>query len=77
MPLDQADVSAYLTFRLRAAGYRGPDLFSRRVIAYLTRASGGLTRRINLIADKALLGGICREHAQRHPEARQGGGTRQ
>src|SRR5229473_1109081 len=32
-----------------------PDLVSRRVIAYVTRASGGLTRRINLVADKALL----------------------
>jgi MSHA biogenesis protein MshM len=55
LPLDQSDVRAYLTFRLQAAGYHGPDLFSRRVIAYLTRASGGLTRRINLVADKALL----------------------
>ncbi|HYN26896.1 MAG TPA: AAA family ATPase, partial [Burkholderiales bacterium] len=55
LPLDQSDVRAYLTFRLQAAGYHGPDLFSRRVIAYLTRASGGLTRRVNLVADKALL----------------------
>jgi hypothetical protein len=55
LPLDKDDVKAYLTFRLQAAGYHGPDLFSRRVIAYLTRASGGLTRRINLVADKALL----------------------
>ncbi len=54
-PLDEADVRAYLAFRLRAAGYHGPDLFAPRVIAYMTRASGGLTRRINLIADKALL----------------------
>jgi septal ring-binding cell division protein DamX len=54
-PLDRQDVKAYLTFRLQAAGYRGPDLFSRKVIAYLTHASGGLTRRINLVADKALL----------------------
>lgn len=54
-PLDEADVRAYLAFRLHAAGYHGPDLFGSRVIAYMTRASGGLTRRINLIADKALL----------------------
>ena len=54
-PLDEADVRAYLAFRLHAAGYHGPDLFSPRVIAYMTRASGGLTRRINLIAEKALL----------------------
>src|SRR5882672_11270117 len=55
LPLDKDDVKAYLTFRLQAAGYHGPDLFSRRVIAYLCKASGGLTRRINLVADKALL----------------------
>ena len=54
-PLDEADVRAYLAFRLHAAGYHGPDLFSRRVIAYLTQACEGLTRRINLVADKALL----------------------
>ena len=54
-PLDEGDVRAYLAFRLHAAGYHGPDLFSQRLIAYLTRASGGLTRRINLVADKALL----------------------
>ena len=55
LPLDQEDVRAYLTFRLQAAGYHGPDLFSRRVIAYMTRACAGLTRRLNLVADKALL----------------------
>jgi type II secretory pathway predicted ATPase ExeA len=54
-PLSEPEVSAYLGFRLRAAGYRGPDLFSARVIRYLWRATGGLTRRINIVADKALL----------------------
>ncbi len=54
-PLNTDDVRAYLTFRLRAAGYHGPDLFSRRVIAYMAKACGGLTRRLNLVADKALL----------------------
>ena len=54
-PLNQEDVRSYLTFRLQAAGYHGPDLFGSRVIAYLTKASAGLTRRINLVADKALL----------------------
>ena len=55
MPLDDEDVRAYLTFRLQAAGYHGPDLFNRRVITYITRACNGLTRRVNLVADKALL----------------------
>ena len=54
-PLTGPETREYLMFRLRAAGYRGPDLFSDAIIREITRISGGLTRRINLIADKALL----------------------
>lgn len=54
-PLDEADVGPYLVFRLRAAGYRGPDLFTAGAIKLIARASGGLTRRINILADKSLL----------------------
>ena len=54
-PLPAAEVGEYLGFRLRQAGYRGPDLFSPAVVKSIARASGGLTRRINLLADKALL----------------------
>jgi MSHA biogenesis protein MshM len=54
-PLHAGEIHEYVMFRLRAAGYRGPDLFSAAVIKYIARASGGLTRRVNLIADKALL----------------------
>src|SRR5262245_36189697 len=54
-PLDANEVREYLAFRLQAAGYRGPDLFAPHVIRYIARATGGLTRRINIVADKALL----------------------
>ena len=54
-PLTEDEVRDYLSFRLRAADYRGPDLFSRRVVAYIARASAGLTRRVNIVAEKALL----------------------
>jgi len=54
-PLSAAETREYLMFRLRAAGYRGPDLFSDAIIREIARISGGLTRRINLITDKALL----------------------
>jgi len=40
---------------MRAAGYRGPDVFAPRAVARLARASDGLTRRINILADKSLL----------------------
>ncbi len=54
-PLTAREIGDYLHFRLRTAGYRGPDLFSRRTVRMITRASQGLARRVNLIADKALL----------------------
>ncbi len=54
-PLPRDDLAVYLMFRLRAAGYRGPDLFTKRAIQLISRASEGLTRRINILADKALL----------------------
>jgi MSHA biogenesis protein MshM len=54
-PLKTVEIGDYLNFRLRAAGYRGPDLFTPAIIRAMAKASGGLTRRINLIADKAML----------------------
>ena len=54
-PLNDDEVREYLTFRMRAAGYRGPEIFSAAVVKQIARASSGLTRRVNLIADKALL----------------------
>jgi len=54
-PLAPGEIREYLMFRMRAAGYRGPDLFAGSVVKQIARASLGLTRRVNLIADKALL----------------------
>ncbi len=55
MPLPAEDVRAYVDHRLRAAGWRGGPLFSASAMALLIKASGGRARRINLLADKALL----------------------
>ena len=54
-PLDSGEVGNYLMFRMRAAGYRGPDIFTSAAIKLIAQGSLGLTRRINIIADKALL----------------------
>ena len=69
-PLVHADVGQYLMFRLRQAGYKGPDLFDRDALKLIAQTSEGLTRRVNIIADKALLSaymegehGITRKHA--------------
>lgn len=54
-PLQEPDVGSYLIFRLRAAGYYGPHLFSKSAIKMISRSSEGLVRRVNVLADKALL----------------------
>jgi type II secretory pathway predicted ATPase ExeA len=54
-PLSPAEVGKYVSFRMRAAGYRGPDVFAPGAVARLASAAGGLTRRINILADKSLL----------------------
>jgi MSHA biogenesis protein MshM len=54
-PLRRDDIGAYLEFRMRTAGYRGPSVFSPPAIQRIARASQGLTRRVNILADKALL----------------------
>ena len=54
LPADEA--SAYVDHRLRAAGWVGGALFAPAAMALLIKASGGRARRINLLADKALLG---------------------
>jgi len=54
-PFPAADVYSYLNFRMRAVGYRGPDLFTPKAANNIERKSNGLTRRINILADKALL----------------------
>src|SRR6185312_11985811 len=54
-PLPPRDVRDYVNFRLRAAGYHGPDLFGAEALRLIAEASEGLTRRINIYADKTLL----------------------
>ncbi|MCF8197343.1 MAG: AAA family ATPase [Sulfuritalea sp.] len=54
-PLVRDDITQYLDFRMRAAGYRGPSVFVPSALKMIAQSSLGLTRRINILADKALL----------------------
>lgn len=63
-PLHRSDIGNYLMFRIRAAGYRGPDLFTSSAIQMISRASEGLTRRVNILADKALLAAFSEDKHQ-------------
>ncbi|MGO4377698.1 ExeA family protein [Pseudoduganella sp. RAF19] len=53
MPREQ--IPEFLGFRLRAAGYLGPDIFSRHAVRLIASGSEGIVRRINVLADKAML----------------------
>lgn len=54
-PLSKDEIAEYLMFRLRAAGYFGPPLFTKRAIKQLATMAQGLVRRVNILADKSLL----------------------
>lgn len=54
-PLVRADIAQYISFRMRAAGFKGPDVFSPAALKQIAAASLGLTRRVNILCDKALL----------------------
>jgi MSHA biogenesis protein MshM len=55
LPLSQSVIESYLLFRLRTAGYRGPNVFSPAAVQLIGKASNGLMRRVNILADKSLL----------------------
>ena len=54
-PLSRNVLESYLMFRMRAAGYHGPNIFSPDAIKLIASASNGLMRRVNILADKSLL----------------------
>lgn len=54
-PLMRSDIDSYIDFRMRAAGYRGPKVFNPGGVKLIAAASQGLTRRVNILSDKALL----------------------
>ncbi|MCU6498386.1 AAA family ATPase [Rugamonas sp. A1-17] len=54
-PLSRDDMEYYLAHRLRVAGYSGSRLFSRGAIGRLFKASGGIPRLVNIMANKSLM----------------------
>jgi MSHA biogenesis protein MshM len=54
-PLSRSILENYLMFRMRAAGYHGPNIFSPSALKLIANASNGLMRRVNILADKSLL----------------------
>jgi general secretion pathway protein A len=58
--LSADETAAYVCHRLQVAGAT-TDIFTPRALAALHRASAGLPRLINVVADRALLGAYARE----------------
>lgn len=59
-PLNRAETESYLQHRLRKAGC-GRPLFDRSAIDRLQRLSDGIPRKINLLAERALLGAYSQD----------------
>jgi type II secretory pathway predicted ATPase ExeA len=55
LPLSNEEIYRYINFRMREVGYTGPELISKDIAKKIQRYSGGLLRRINIVADKTLL----------------------
>jgi general secretion pathway protein A len=54
-PLSYAETVRYVAHRLEVAGRESQDVFTRRALGIIYRASGGIPRLVNVICDKALL----------------------
>lgn len=53
--LTLADVTEYLNFKMRACGWAGEPVFAGTGVLAIAKLSRGVPRRVNVIADKALL----------------------
>lgn len=67
-PLQTKEIGEYLIFRLRAAGYFGPHLFSNAAISKVATSALGLVRRVNILADKSLLAAFADNEYQVTPK---------
>ncbi len=67
-PFTESESSAYVLGRLAAAGATSP-LFTAEALAAIHHAADGLPRRLNHLADLALLIAYAEDHSQADPRA--------
>jgi general secretion pathway protein A len=58
-PLDFPETAAYIAGRIRIAGGKPADIFSREAVAAIHEASAGVPRTINVVCDNTLIGGFA------------------
>jgi general secretion pathway protein A len=61
LPLTQTDTESYIYQRLRVAGSQGSITFSKSALSEIYKFSKGSPRLINLLCDRALLGGFVEQ----------------
>ncbi|WP_269836470.1 ExeA family protein [Rheinheimera soli] len=62
MPLTEQEVQQYISYRLQVAGCSRP-VFTSSAVKKLFLLSGGIPRLLNLICDRAMLGGYSQQKA--------------
>ncbi len=70
-PLNRIAMRHYLAHRLSVAGHQTAELFDKRALETLYRASGGIPRLVNILAHKSLMAaygegapGVSRQHVR-------------
>ncbi len=63
-PLTFKEMEAYINQRLMVAGAQGSITFSKSALKEIYKFSNGIPRRINLLCDRALLGGFVEQTHQ-------------
>jgi len=63
-PLSREETTAYIRHRLSVAGAQAQMPFEPAALACIHRLTGGVPRRINLLADRALLGAYAHQRAR-------------
>lgn len=59
-PMDDASLQHYIQQRMILAGYRGMPIFSKKALKLMVKATEGIPRLINIIAQKALFSAFGR-----------------
>lgn len=63
-PMEQGEMEPYIIHRLEKVGWNGNPAFDQRVFTALYKASGGIPRRVNQIANRLMLLGAIEERTQ-------------
>lgn len=71
-PLGKNETQKYIEHRLMIAGAKGDITLSKRAISLIFKRSKGIPRLINLISDRALLGGYSKQTNHITPEIVEG-----